>query len=62
MKRHTISLNGRGDICSRSGMTTLTVLSEGVDPEIDFEIALMEALSSENEGNASQDVVTAVSR
>ncbi len=55
MKRHTISLNGRGDICSRSGMMAPTALSGDADPEIDFEIALMEALASETE--SSQDTV-----
>ncbi|MFI1798865.1 hypothetical protein ACH427_16165 [Streptomyces sp. NPDC020379] len=59
MKRHTISLNGRGDICSRSGMTTLAALSGDADPEIDFEIALMEALASEAE--SSQDAVAELS-
>lgn len=64
MKSHKISLHGRGDVCSRSSgrMALEPPFAEGEDPEVDFEIALMEALSSKTEGDIGQSAGVAVSR
>ncbi|WP_327129803.1 hypothetical protein [Streptomyces sp. NBC_01727] len=51
MKRRTITLESRGDICSRSTCLGVGCLpyDPSQDPEMDFENALMNALESEEE-------------
>jgi hypothetical protein len=50
MKRRTINLESRGDICARSTCACVGLDDEvemSGDPELDFEVALMQALAEE---------------